>query len=125
MIANHQVQSCNAIANRIFANAWPMDGNEKDRALIQALTDWAKMSPSEVARKAGLAGSTLTRPLNHPVKHSLSIPTLRKLKATFPTFPGWATDTPDLPDPDLNIDYVPVEVLPTYAGMGGGGTGRG
>lgn len=31
------------------------------------------------------------------------------------------------PDPSeaIETDYVPVEVLPTYAGMGGGGTGEG
>lgn len=125
MIANLQEQSCNSIANRIFANPASMDGNDKDRALIQALSEWAKLSPSEVARNAGLAVSTLTRPLNQPVKHSLSIPTLRKLKATYPTFPGWAGEDADLPDVDPNIAYVPVEVLPTYAGMGGGGNGEG
>lgn len=32
---------------------------------------------------------------------------------------------PDLPDTDPGRDYVSVEVLPTYAGMGGGGTGDG
>jgi phage repressor protein C with HTH and peptisase S24 domain len=31
----------------------------------------------------------------------------------------------DLPDAPAEQDYVPVEVLPTYAGMGGGGTGEG
>jgi len=34
-------------------------------------------------------------------------------------------NTPDLPDPPAQIDYVEVEVLPTHAGMGGGGTGDG
>lgn len=32
---------------------------------------------------------------------------------------------PDQPEPPPEQDYVPVEVLPTYAGMGGGGTGDG
>jgi len=32
-------------------------------------------------------------------------------------------NSPDLPDADPNRDYVSVEVLPTFAGMGGGGTG--
>lgn len=125
MIANLQEHSCNSIANRIFANPFLMDGNDKDRALIQALSDWAKMSPSEVARKAGLAVSTLTRPLNQPVKYSLSRPTLEKLRAKYPAFPGWAGEEPDMPDGDPNIAYVPIEVLPTYAGMGGGGSGDG
>lgn len=34
-------------------------------------------------------------------------------------------NTPDLPDVDPAQDYVSVEVLPTYAGMGGGGSGDG
>jgi phage repressor protein C with HTH and peptisase S24 domain len=32
---------------------------------------------------------------------------------------------PDLPVADPKKDYVPIEVLPSYAGMGGGGTGEG
>lgn len=32
---------------------------------------------------------------------------------------------PDLPEVDPSTDYVPVEVLPTFGGMGGGGTGDG
>jgi len=32
-------------------------------------------------------------------------------------------NTPDLPEVDPALDYVAVEVLPTYAGMGGGGSG--
>ena len=34
-------------------------------------------------------------------------------------------NTPDLPPVDPAGDYVAVEVLPTFAGMGGGGTGDG
>lgn len=34
-------------------------------------------------------------------------------------------NTPDLPGADAMLAYVPVEVLPTYAGLGGGGTGDG
>lgn len=33
--------------------------------------------------------------------------------------------SPDTPTTPPDISYVPVEVLPTYAGMGGGGTGEG
>lgn len=34
-------------------------------------------------------------------------------------------ELPDVLDTDPAIDYLPVEVLPTYGGMGGGGTGDG
>lgn len=125
MIANKQEHYCKSIANRIFANSLAMDGNQKDRELIQALAEWTKLSPSEVARTAGLAVSTLTRPLNQPVKYALSRPTLEKLRAKYPLFPGWLNEEPDQPAVELGTDYVPVEVLPTYAGMGGGGTGDG
>jgi phage repressor protein C with HTH and peptisase S24 domain len=37
-------------------------------------------------------------------------------------FPGGGPDQPEAPP---GQDYVPVEVLPTYAGMGGGGSGEG
>lgn len=121
MIANIQEQCCYGIANRIFANAESMGS---DRELIQELTAWAGLSASEAAKKAGLTPSTLTRPLNHPVKHRLSVPTLAKLRETFPKFPGFSK-VADLPDADGARDYLPIEVLPSYAGMGGGGNGEG
>lgn len=123
IIANRKEQSCYEIANGIFANIPGMSDENNDKALIQALSEWTKLSPSEVARNAGLAVSTLTRPLNHPVKHRLSVPTLEKLKARFPDFPGWQNEEADIPDIAPEMAYVPVEVLPTYAGAGGGGTG--
>ena len=39
--------------------------------------------------------------------------------------PSHIGNTPDLPRSDPERAYVSVEVLPTYAGMGGGGTGDG
>lgn len=123
IIANLQEQSCYGIANGIFANPADMDGNAKDRALIQALSEWTKKSPSEIARKAGLAVTTLTRPLNKDVNHTLSNPTIGKLRAKFPDFPGWRNQEADIPDAEPALAYVSIEVLPTYAGAGGGGTG--
>ncbi len=119
MIANMQVQSCKEIANGNFANAWLV---ETDKQLIEALTEWSGLSPSQAAKKAGLTPSTLTRPLNQPVKHRLSAPTLDKLKEAFPKFPGFG-EAADQPAGLAAIEYVSVEVLPTYAGAGGGGTG--
>lgn len=95
-----------------------------DKELIEALVAWTKTSASDVARAAGLTPSTLTRPLNQPVKHRLSTPTLEKLRQTFPAFPGFGIEA-DLPLPPPDRAYLPVEVLPSFAGMGGGGTGDG
>ncbi len=95
-----------------------------DKELIEALIKWAEMSPTQLALKAKLTPSTLTRPLNQPVKHRLSIPTLTKLRDAFPQFPGFGLDA-DLPMSPSEIAYVPIDILPTYAGMGGGGTGEG
>lgn len=36
-----------------------------------------------------------------------------------------SSNTPEQPEADPQRDYLPVEVLPTYAGMGGGGSGDG
>lgn len=98
--------------------------DQSDKELIEALISWSKRSASDLAIGASLTPSTLTRPLNHPVKHRLSIPTREKLKAAYPAFPGWGSE-PDLPVVPDQIAYVPVDIMPTYAGMGGGGTGEG
>ncbi len=120
-IANMQEQYCSAIANGVFANAFAV---ENDKELIEALIAHTGKSASEIARSAGLAVTTITRPLNKPVTHQLSVPTLAKLKATFPDFPGFAVAS-EFPDPQQGRDYLPVDVLPSFAGMGGGGSGEG
>jgi transcriptional regulator with XRE-family HTH domain len=77
-------------------------------------------SPSDIARRAGLAASTLTRVMHGRTDHRLSAPTMDKLREAFPTFFD--------PDPDRAPQaraYLPVEVLPSFAGMGGGGSGEG
>lgn len=99
-----------------------MADDTTDKELIEALIQHTGKAPSDIARVAGLTPSTLTRPLNHPVKHRLSVPTLHKLKQAFPDFPGFGAE-PDLPIAPSMISYLPVDILPTYAGMGGGGTG--
>lgn len=38
---------------------------------------------------------------------------------------GGYVERPDLPDADPQRDYLPVEVLPSFGGMGGGGSGEG
>lgn len=120
-------QSCYAPRVGIFANDWTMDGLESDTALIKDLCQWSGMAPSKVASQAGLAATTILRPYNGQATTRISGPTFDKLRAAFPTFPRWANDGADLDD-SHDADpamYVPIRLLPTYAGMGGGGTGKG
>ena len=88
MIANYQEQSFARTYDSEFANFRPM--TDVDKALIERLTDFAGISASALARRAGLTPSTLTRPLHQPVKHRLSSPTIEKLKLALPDFPEWA-----------------------------------
>lgn len=101
-----------------------MDGLESDSALVRELCQWAELPPSAVAKKAGLAATTITRPFNGDATTRMSAPTLSKLKAAFPGFPAFGL-VPDLPPAPGALSYVPVEVLPSYVGMGGGGTPEG
>jgi hypothetical protein len=107
------------------ANQAPMDGLLADAETMRALCRWAKLPPSAVANKAGVAVTTVTRPYNGAATTRTGSRTWEKLRLAFPGFPGWPGAEPDQITPPLAIDYVQVDVLPTYAGMGGGGTGEG
>lgn len=96
----------------------------KDRELLEALSEWTGLKISQIAKRAGLAATTLTRPAHGDVSHQLSLPTLEKLRAAFPDFPGFGGDA-DAQRGATQRSYLPVPVLPSYAGMGGGGTGEG
>ena len=108
------------IANCLSASFSGMGGESSDRDFIDRLVAHVGVSASEVATRAGLAVSTLTRPLNHPVKYRLSKATIDKLRQAYPAFGDWAESEPGF---DHDRQYVRVNVLPSYGGMGGGGTG--
>lgn len=73
----------------------------------------AKISHAEIAKALGRAQPAATRLLNG--QRSLKVNEVPKLQAR---------TLPDLPPIVVEENsYVPVEVMPTYAGMGGGGTG--
>lgn len=120
------LQKCNAPFLSIAANNSFMDaGLGADQELVRELSAWAKLKPSALAKRAGLAATTITRPYNGEATSRISLPTMEKLRLAFPDFPKWAKLEPDLPTaPDL-VSYVPIDIMPTYAGMGGGGTGEG
>lgn len=66
-----------------------MSGLDQDRQLLKALCDWAGLTPSRLAEESGLAATTILRPHNGTATTRLSAPTLDKLRARFPDFPGW------------------------------------
>lgn len=111
------------IANPLAASRWWMS-TESDKDFIMRLVAYVGAAPSEVAKRAGLAVSTITRPLNHPVNYKLSKATIDRLREAFPDFPDWAPAA-DLPEIDPHSTYVDVAVIPSYAGAGGGGSGEG
>lgn len=100
-------------------------GLASDSQFVRALCEWSSLKPTAIARRAGLTPTTITRPFNGTAETRLSQPTMEKLRAAFPAFPGFQRE-PDLPaSAPVQRDYVAVHVLPTYAGAGGGGTGDG
>ena len=124
MIATLQEQSCYALADSLFANSALAMAELDDKELITGLAEWSGMKISTIAKRAGLAVTTLTRPANIGVDHQLSKPTIAKLRSAFPDFPGFGGDA-DAQQAASDRAYLPVEVLPSFAGMGGGGTGEG
>lgn len=103
---------------------WPaMTGTvEDDIKLIREFVKWTGTNVNQIAKRIGVANTTLNRFNKGTATTRLHRDTLAKLKAEFPEFPGFELD-PDSPANWVNPEYVPVEVLPTYAGQGGGGTG--
>ena len=124
MIATSLEQSCYTSVGGSFANTSNMLDEHSDKQLLDELAEWTGLSISAMAKKARLAVTTLTRPANKDVNHKISLPTLAKLRSTFPDFPGWGGEG----DAQITVQdrhYIPIAVLPSYAGMGGGGTGDG
>ncbi|UAK25848.1 S24 family peptidase [Sphingomonas nostoxanthinifaciens] len=88
------------------------------RDMIGRLSERTGLSPTAIARKAGLSPSTLTRIAHGREGWSLKAPTMQALALTFPDFFELEKD-------EHLSAYAEVEVLPSYAGMGGGGFGDG
>lgn len=54
-----------------------------------ALVDYTGLSAAEVARRAGLAATTIQRPIKGTADTRISQRTIEKLHEAFPKFPGW------------------------------------
>lgn len=90
-----------------------MDGLESDTAFVKDLCRWAKSAPSKLAKEAGLAATTILRPFNGVATTRISQPTIDKLRAKFPRYPGWNREHPDQlgmhgerPDPNEKPDEL-------------------
>lgn len=93
--------------------------HQRDKEMLIALATHLDKNFTTIAKEIGVAVTTLTRVGNGKRPGRLSVDTIEKLKAHYPDYFG---DTEDMAaDPD----YVEIEVLPSFAGMGGGGTGEG
>lgn len=103
-----------------------MDGLEQDTALLRDLATFERLPPSTIAREAGLAATTILRSYNGNSTTRLSAPTLDKLRARFPNFPGWTKATVGdsrLPfrglEPVRDPDLVELAEIDLRYGLGG------
>ncbi|WPZ06612.1 LexA family transcriptional regulator [Pelagerythrobacter marinus] len=93
-----------------------MSGFEQDTELLRRLVDTTGLTPAAIAKRAGLAVTTINRSYNGTATTRLSQPTLEKLRANFPDV--WAEISEGAraghdPD-DVEIDNIDLSY-----GMGG------
>jgi len=102
-----------------------MDELAQDTDLIRRLVAYANLAPAAVAKRAGIAASTVNRPFNGTATTRLGRTALEKLQAAFPDFPGWQQSGvgddrlpfrgfPSEHDPDL----VVIQQIDASYGMG-------
>lgn len=119
-----QVQSCLAQEIGRLANFLPVAGIDDDIRLVRELVQWTGTNVAQVAKRIGVANTTLNRFAKGNATSRLHRDTIAKLRAEFPDFPGFERDA-DLPPAYYSTDYLPVDILPSFGGMGGGGSGEG
>lgn len=94
---------------------------------MQALVRFAGSTPAAVAKRAGVAVTTVNRPFNGTANTRLGRSTLEKLQHTFPDFPGWA-DKESVADrrlpfrgaePEHDPDLVALDEIDLRYGLGG------
>jgi phage repressor protein C with HTH and peptisase S24 domain len=95
-----------------------MEGLEQDRALMLALVSFTGLTAAEVARRAGLAATTVQRPIKGTAETRISQRTLEKLHDAFPKFPGWTTAGAAALASFEEPDSVPVREIDLAFGMG-------
>lgn len=119
-----QVQSCLTRELGRTAIYAAMSGVEDDIRLVRELVQWTGANVNQISKRIGVANTTLNRFANGTAKGRLHRDTINKLRVEYPDFPGFEVDA-DLPTSYNNPEYLAVDILPSFAGMGGGGTGDG
>lgn len=94
------------------------DIHDEMRAWLQGVLVKSGMSPYALARKAGVSTTTITRGLDPTTKHTLSSPTIAKIRAAI----GEATPAPTMPVQVMTFQPVDDEELHS---IGAGQTGDG
>lgn len=85
---------------------------------IKARAEKLKVKQTAIAKATGIEQDKISKMFGG----------LRQLKAAEATLITTYLDHVEQGDPDLvdnSLDYLSIEILPSYAGMGGGGTGEG
>jgi hypothetical protein len=95
-----------------------MKGLSEDTALLQALARWADTNPAALAKKAGVAVSTINRPYSSTATTRLSRATIDKLRLAFPEFPGWAALDGEVTAIAADPDVVEIDEIDLRYGMG-------
>ena len=93
-----------------------------DTAEIKRRFEALDITQAEFAEMIGLTQDKVSKALGG--KRQWKAAEVSLIKAAFAKV-GNGGLRPDLPSVDGQRQYLPVEVLPSYAGMGGGGTGEG
>lgn len=119
-----QVQSCLTHDIGRAAIYAAMSGVEDDIRLVRELVLWSGTNVNQISKRIGVANTTLNRFNKGTATSRLHRDTIAKLRAEFPNFPGFETEA-DLPTAYNNPEYLAVDILPSFAGMGGGGSGDG
>lgn len=88
-----------------------MEEREADRELVLALKAYAGTDLASIARKAGIAPSTLQRPANGTATTRLSLSTIEKLRKAYPHFPGWSALLPSARDIADEAEAAPDELV--------------
>lgn len=96
------------------------DDFARDSALIRELVQYDGSNPAVVAKKAGVAVSTINRPFNGTATNRLGRSVLEKLQAAFPRFPGWPRPNFSIPasSEDGDVDTVQLREIDLQYGMG-------